>query len=146
MKIKTKKNNKYETTSADNKKNGYLIPIYNKKENFFSENAEPQQVYLTVVKANCIKGPHLHKVRKGFFTCIKGNVRIILKINNKFIQYYSGENHEYLSVEIPTNIGAAIQNIDSKDAFVLNMPTPAWDPDMNDEFSDDFSDFDFSII
>ena len=66
MKIKTKKNNKYETKSLDNKKNGYLIPIYNKKENFFSENGDPQQVYLTVVKTNCIKGPHLHKVRKGY--------------------------------------------------------------------------------
>tara|TARA_B100000787_G_scaffold168563_1_gene157560 strand:+ start:1406 stop:1846 length:441 start_codon:yes stop_codon:yes gene_type:complete len=146
MKIKTKKNNKYETKSSDNKKNGYLIPIYNKKENFFSENGDPQQVYLTVVKTNCIKGPHLHKVRKGFFTCIRGNIRIILKVNNKFIQYYSGEDYEYLSVEIPTNVGAAIQNIGSEDAFVLNMPTPAWDPDMNDEFTDDFSDFDFSII
>ena len=100
MKIKTKKNNKYETKSSDNKKNGYLIPIYNKKENFFSENGDPQQVYLTVVKTNCIKGPHLHKVRKGFFTCIRGNIRIILKVNNKFIQYYSGEDYEYLSVEI----------------------------------------------
>ncbi len=146
MKIKTKKNKKYETKSLDNKKNGYLVPIYNKKENFFAEKSEPQQVYLTVVKTNCIKGPHLHKVRKGFFTCIRGNVRIILKVNNKFIQYYSGEDYEYLSVEIPTNVGAAIQNIGSEDAFVLNMPTPAWDPDMNDEFTDDFSDFDFSII
>jgi hypothetical protein len=55
----------------------------------------------------------------------------------------SGEDHEFRSVIVPTGIPAALQNIGNEDAFILNMPHPAWTPEMNDEHSADFSDFDF---
>ncbi len=40
-------------------------------------------------------------------------------------------------------VPALIQNLGEDDAFVLNMPHPAWRPDMNDEHTADFSDYDF---
>ena len=144
MKINSKKNKKYITFDKENKENGFLIPIYNIKDKFFRDGIEPKQAYLTVVNEGSIKGPHLHKIRRGFFTCIKGNIRVILKIDGKYEIYYSGEKFDYLSVEIPTNIPAAIQNISDCKAYIINMPSPAWDKDMNDELTDDFSDFDFS--
>lgn len=142
--MKTKKNPKIVTKNKDGKENGYLIPIYNIHEDFHEKGKEPQQVYLTVVKKGEIKGPHLHYIRTGCFICVKGNVRIIAKKDKEYHVYFSGEDHGYLSVIIDTGIPAAIQNIGDEDAFVLNMPSPAWTPTMNDEFTDDFSDFDFN--
>ena len=144
--MKTKKNPKIETKDEKGIVNGYLVPVYNRHEDFHELGKEPQQVYLTVVKKGTIKGPHLHFVRTGFFTCIKGNVKIVTKENNKYCEYYSGENHDFLSVIIKTGVPAAIQNIGVDDAFILNMPSPAWTPEMKDEYTDDFSDYKFNIL
>ena len=70
---------------------------------------------------------------------------VILKIDNIYEEFFSGENYDYSSVFIPKGTPAAIQNISNEDAFLLNMPSPAWTKDMNDEHSADFSDFDFTI-
>jgi len=145
MKIKQKKNQKFITKNNDGNVNGYLIPIYNIHENFFEKGKEPQQVYLTVIGPNEIKGPHLHYIRTGCFTCIKGNARFILKINDKYEIFYSGEDYEYSSIIVPTGVPAALHNLGKTDAFVLNMPNPAWTPEMQDEYSADFSDFNFEL-
>jgi hypothetical protein len=146
MKIKTKENKKFETKDEDNNANGYLVPIYNINDSFFPISKEPQQVYLTVISPNKTKGPHLHYIRTGCFTCIKGNTRFILKTDEGYQVFYSGEDNNYLSVIVPCGIPALLENLGDEDAFVLNMPNPAWTPTMNDEYSADFSDFDINKI
>ncbi len=141
MELKTQMHPQITTRDQNGCPNGFLIPIYNVNDGFFEPGQEPQQVYLTVVAAGCAKGPHLHKIRTGFFTCIKGNVRIVVRIEGEYREYHSGEAHHYLSVEIPVGAPALIQNLGEDDAFVLNMPHPAWRPDMNDEHAADFSDY-----
>lgn len=141
MQLKTQKHKKFETKDLSGKSNGYLVPIYNFNEHFFDPGHEPQQVYLTVIVPECFKGPHLHYIRTGFFTCVKGNVKIVVKIDDHYNEYFSGEDYDYLSVEIPTGIPAVIHNISKVEAFVLNMPNPAWTADMNDEHTADFSDY-----
>lgn len=144
MNLKVKSNKKFDTKDEKGNYNGFLVPIYNTNDGFFEANKEPQQVYLTVIAPRKIKGPHLHFIRTGCFTCIKGNARFVLKIENRYEIVYSGESYEYKSVIVPTGVPAALQNIGDEDAFVLNMPNPAWTPTMNDEYSADFSDFDFN--
>lgn len=141
MELRTVSHKKFVTYDHAKQSNGYLVPLYNIHDGFFVPGQEPQQVYLTVVSPGCIKGPHLHFIRTGCFTCIKGNVRIVVKIDGKYLEYFSGEDHDYLSIEIPTGVPAALENIGDNDAFVLNMPAPAWTPQMNDEHTADFSDF-----
>ncbi len=141
--LKTSSHSKFPTKNKDGTLNGYLVPLYNIHDGFFSSDAEPKQVYLTVVSPGEVKGPHLHYIRQGCFTCIKGNIRVVVKVNGNYEIYFSGEDHHYLSIEIPKGTPAALQNIGNEDAFVLNMPSPAWTPQMNDEHSADFSDFNF---
>lgn len=143
MEIRTITHPKFVTKGESGDPNGYLVPIYNLNEGFFAEGKEPQQVYLTTVLPNTVKGPHLHNIRTGFFTCIKGNVKVVLKVNDRYEVFFSGEDHEYRSIEIPTGVPAAVQCLGDEEAMILNMPNPAWTPDMNDEHSADFSDFDF---
>jgi len=142
MDFRTQTHSKFITKDKQGMSNGYLVPIYNIHDKFFAPGHEPQQVYLTVVAPHSAKGPHLHHVRTGCFTCIKGNVRVIVKTPRGYQEYWSGEDHDYQSIEIPTGIPALIQNAGSEEAFVLNMPCPAWTPEMNDEHEEDFSDFD----
>jgi len=144
MNPQIKSNPKFITKDSENVPNGFLVPIYNIHEGFFPPGKEPQQVYLTVISPRQIKGPHLHFIRTGCFTCIKGNARFVLKTENGYEVVYSGEAHEYRTVIVPTGTPAALQNLGDEDAYVLNMPNPAWTPDMNDEHSADFSDFDFN--
>ena len=144
MELRTCTHQKLPTHNDQGSLNGYLVPIYNVHDGFFAPGREPQQVYLTVVAPWTIKGPHLHYIRTGFFTCIKGNVRIVVKTQEGYREYFSGEMYDYRSVEIPVGVPAAIQNLGDEDAFILNMPNPAWTPDMNDEHTADFGDHDFS--
>jgi dTDP-4-dehydrorhamnose 3,5-epimerase len=144
MILKIKSNPKYITKDMYGHENGFLIPIYNIHDNFFDFDKQPQQVYLTVISPRQIKGPHLHFIRTGCFTCIKGNTRFVLKTAVGFEVVFSGEAHEYRTVIVPTGTPAALQNLGDDDAYVLNMPNPAWTQDMNDEHSADFSNFDFS--
>ncbi len=143
MNIRTATHKKYITKNEDGQANGFLVPLYNIHENFFQPGKEPQQVYMTTILPGLVKGPHLHFIRTGFFTCIKGNVRIVLKVGNEYQVFFSGEDHEYTSIEVPTGVPAAVQCLGNEEAYMLNMPNPAWTPEMNDEHSADFSDFDF---
>jgi dTDP-4-dehydrorhamnose 3,5-epimerase-like enzyme len=141
--MKTKTNKKHITRDYDGNENGYLVPIWNIHENFAEHS--PQQVYLSVVTPGRIKGPHLHNIRHGYFTCIKGNIRVILKTENGYETCFSGEDYEYTSVIVPAGTPAVVQCLGDEDALILNMPSPAWTPDMNDEHTADFSDFDFTL-
>ena len=141
----TKKNDRFITKDSEGNENGSLITIYNNTENLYPDGYYPSQVYLTTLIVGKVKGPHLHYKRDGLFTCIRGDVRIILKDNGKYKIFKSGENYDYASIFIPRGVPAAIQNISSKEAYLLNMPNPAWTKEMDDEFTDDFSDFNFDI-
>ena len=143
--IRTQKHTKHITKNEEGEVNGFLVPIYNIHEGFFTEGKEPKQVYMTSVKPGSLKGPHLHYIRTGFFTCVKGNIRVVVRVDDQYEAYYSGEDHEYQSIEVPTGVPAVMQCLGNEEALVLNMPSPAWTPDMNDEHKADFSDFDFTI-
>lgn len=146
MKLKIKTNSKFVTRDMLGQKNGFLVPIYNINDGFFEHGKEPQQVYLTVIEPRMMKGPHMHFVRTGCFTCIKGNARFILKTEFGYETILSGEDHEYRSVIVPTGVPAVLQNLGDDQAYVLNMPNPAWTPTMQDEYSANFDDFDFNTL
>ena len=144
MNIRTIPHKKFTTKNEEDQPNGFLVPLFNIHDKFFQAGKEPQQVYLTTILPGMVKGPHLHFIRTGFFTCIKGNVRVILKVDGEYRIFFSGEEHDYISIEVPTGVPAAIQCLGNEEAYMLNMPNPAWTPEMNDEHSADFSDFDFN--
>lgn len=121
------------TKDLDGTPNGFLVPVYNIHETPIAAEQRPQQVYLTVVSPGSVKGPHLHMKRWGLFTCIKGNVKIVLKTSGGYEETFSGEDHAFTTVQVPAGIPAALQNIGNEDAYVLNMPSPAWRPDDQDE-------------
>ena len=138
MPLRIHKHPQISTRNSNGSINGFLIPIYNINDGFITNGNEPQQVYLTVCDVGQIKGPHLHKKRWGYFTCIRGDIRIIVRNRNSYEEYFSGENHEFATVEIPPGIPAAIQNIADEPSYVINIPSPAWHIDDQDEHQCEF--------
>ena len=141
--MKIKENSKHITTDVNGDENGFLVPIYNVNDGFVSPDKLPEQVYATVIYPLRRKGPHKHFIRTGMFTCISGNAKFVLKTNGEYTEIYSGDDYGYRTVVVPTGTPALLINISKhSNAVVLNMPAPAWTPDMNDEYGDDFSDYD----
>ncbi len=105
----------------------------NKYEKFVNQEQWPQQAYCTVDKPKEVKGPHLHKKRWRLFTCIKKNIKIVIKQDNKCIEHFFVENYDFSTIQVLAGIPAAIINIKNTDAYILNMPLWAWQPDDIDE-------------
>lgn len=131
------------TKNPDGRPNGFLVPIYNIHETPIAAEQRPQQVYLTVVSPGGVKGPHLHLRRWGLFTCIKGSVKIILKTEAGYEVLFTGPDHGFATVQVPAGIPAALQNVGDEEAYILNMPSPAWRPDDQDEHDVSFDGYDF---
>lgn len=135
MKLRSQPHPCIITKDDEGKENGFLIPIYNTHDGFIDESHQPQQVYLTVCKTMARKGPHLHLKSCGYFTCIKGNIKVVAKFGDDYVVEHSGEDHEFCTIEIPAGVAAMVENIGSCDAYVINTPSPAWHPDDLDEHS-----------
>lgn len=144
LSVRRLSHNQIVTRDSEGEVNGFLVPIFNAGENWLAAEQHPQQAYLTVVAPGKIKGPHLHLKRWGLFTCIKGNGRIVVRNEKGYEEFYSGEDHDYATIQVPAGVPAAIQNIGNTDAYFLNMPAPAWAVDDQDEHPVSFDDYDFS--
>jgi dTDP-4-dehydrorhamnose 3,5-epimerase-like enzyme len=140
MTISTREHPRITTRDAAGEVNGFLVPIFNMHDDFPNPDQHPKQVYLTVVAPGKVKGPHLHLKRWGLFTCIAGNVRIIVRTEAGYASYFSGVDHQFRTIQVPAGVPAALQNLGDVDAYVLNMPSPAWHPDDLDEHDVAFDD------
>jgi len=133
MKLRVFPHRRFDTRGADGEANGFLIPVYNHHDQFIPDERAPKQVYLTVCATGARKGPHLHMRRWGYFTCVRGNVRIVARFGDEYVVAYTGQDHAYQTVEIPAGIPNTVENVGDVDAYVINTPCPAWHADDQDE-------------
>ncbi len=145
MSLLIQRHAKIQTRNRWGQPNGWLLPIFNINDGVISPEQIPQQVYLTVVTPGGVKGPHLHRKRWGLFTCIKGNVKIVVRTQNGYEEYLSGEDYEFATIQVPADVPALIQNIGGQEAYVLNLPSPAWRPDDQDEHPISFDDYELAL-
>ncbi|HQH50003.1 MAG TPA: WxcM-like domain-containing protein [Candidatus Cloacimonadota bacterium] len=136
---RVKKNRKIITHNRFNAENGFLVPIIDCKDGFLNEEEFPHQVYMTVVAPGEIKGPHYHKRRYAMYTCIQGNIKVVLKIDGRYETLYSGEDHDYATLWIRAGIPTAVINLEQgRPSLIINMPNPSFletpDDDADVEF------------
>lgn len=143
MPIPTWSNRRIATKDAAGAPNGFLVPIFNVHDARLSPAQHPQQVYLTVIAPGTVKGPHLHLKRWGLFTCIRGNAKIVVRTEAGYEEYLTGEDHAFATIQVPAGTPAALQNIGAGEAYMLNMPAPAWQVDDQDEHPVAFDDYTF---
>ena len=79
-----------------------------------------------------IKGFHIHKKKIDHFTCIKGNIKLVVFDKKEYQEYLMGEKN-FITVKVPPRIPHAIYNPGQEDAYVINYCWPAYDPDDSDQ-------------
>ena len=117
---------KIATYDLDKKENGFLIELFKSRDNTKTE------AYLTCATPGAFKGYHLHRVRQARYICVKGKMKIILYIDGKREEHIlSSENLTRLF--IPKDVPTGLENIGDEDAWLINYPDPAYDPNLKDE-------------
>lgn len=123
--------------------NGFVVSLYKDWEGLFQ--AEPKQVYLNICLPGEHKGPHLHMNRWDYFATIRGSVRLVIKYgpgDYEEVDVHVGPGGEGIKiVEVPPAIPCLIINIGEEEAWVLNMPNPAWHPDNQDSHPISYDDY-----
>ena len=132
------------TKNEEGISNGWLVPIFNVHECIIDKKQHPHQVYLTVIAPQAVKGPHLHMKRWGLFTCIRGNAKIVVRTEDGYEEFHTGEKYNFATIQVPAGIPAALQNIGTEEAYVINMPSPAWHKDDQDDHPVSFDDYTFT--
>jgi dTDP-4-dehydrorhamnose 3,5-epimerase-like enzyme len=115
---------KVQTFDHNKNENGFLTELFKEGSNTV--------FYLTAAKPGAFKGYHLHKVRAARYMCLKGKMKIILYKDKKREEHIlDAANPQRLF--IPANIATGLQNIGSEEAWLVNYPDPAYDPNLKDE-------------
>ena len=90
---------------SDSHVNGNLTVIYRDYDKIIKN--EPKMVYVSSVNSLEIKGPHLHKKRNSYFTCIHGKVIFVIKDKNgKYLEIESSSDNPVL-VKVPKGVVSA---------------------------------------
>ena len=103
----------------------------------------PKMVYVSSVNPGETKGPHLHKKRNSYFTCIHGKVVFILKkMDNSFVEIESSSENPIL-LKIPSGIPSAHINISDNVSRILVLADVAWKPNDNEMDNITFDNYDW---
>lgn len=125
----------------DNHVNGSLIVVWRDWDNLIPD---PKMVYISSVNPGEIKGPHLHKKRDSYFTCIRGKVVFIAKDQSgKYHEIESSEDNPVM-VQIPKNCISAHINLSEQISTILTLTNIAWRPNDNEMENVSFDDYDWS--
>ena len=125
---------------TDSHVNGELTVIWRDWDNILQNH--PKMVYVNTVNPGEIKGPHLHKNRTTHFSCIEGNLVLIIQHDDYFHEIQTDAKTPSL-ITVPNGTAAAILNPTSKICKVLVLADIAWKPNDNEMINVDFKNYDF---
>ena len=127
--------------TTDSHINGELTVIWRDWDNLIKNH--PKMVYVNSVNPGEIKGPHIHKNRTTYFSCIHGNVVLVIQDQKGKFHEIKTDSEKPVLVTVPNGIAAAIVNPSTKIAKVLVLADIAWKPNDNEMLNVDFSDYSF---
>ena len=122
--------------------NGELTVIWRDWDNIIKKI--PKMVYLSSVNPGEIKGPHLHKNRTSYFSCIHGKVVFIIQDNDGIFEEIEVDSGEPVLICVPNGIASAHINVGKEQARILVLADIAWKPNDNEMINVEFSNYDFN--
>ena len=121
--------------------NGNLTVIWRDWDNIIKD--ELKMIYVSSVNPLEKKGPHLHKKRNSYFTCIHGKVVFVIKkLDGKYVEIESSEDVPVM-ICVPKNYPSAHINLSSGISRVLTLADVSWKPNDNEMENVDFLDYDW---
>ena len=121
--------------------NGELTVIWRDWDNLIKNH--PKMIYVNSINPGEIKGPHIHKNRTTSFSCIHGNVVLVIQDNNGKFHEIKADSEKPVLITVPNGIAAAIVNPTTKIAKVLVLADIAWRPNDNEMKDVLFDDYDW---
>jgi dTDP-4-dehydrorhamnose 3,5-epimerase len=133
---------KHETKDVLNSHvNGELTVVWRDWDNIIKDH--PKMVYVNTVNPGEIKGPHLHKNRTTYFSCIHGNIVLVIRSDDGEFHEIKSNSEKPSLVCVKNGIAAAIINPTNDIAKVLVLADIAWRANDNEMENIDFVDYDF---
>ena len=126
---------------TDSHINGELTVIWRDWDNLIKNH--PKMVYVNSVNPGEIKGPHIHKNRTTSFSCIHGNIVLVIQDNDGKFHEIKADSEKPVLITVPKGIAAAIVNPTTKIAKVLVLADIAWRPNDNEVKNISFDDYDW---
>lgn len=126
--MKAERAKKVVTKDHEGNTNGWLLEL--------AKAGKKTKTYLSASEPRAFKGYHLHRVREANYVCIKGSIKIILYQHdgNRW------QRSEYIMdaatptrLTIPVNVATGLETLGNEEAWIVNHPNPAYDPDLQDE-------------
>ncbi len=119
------------TFDATGKENGWLMELCKDKE-----TGVKTESYLTAALPGAFKGYHLHRVRAARYVALKGKMKITTyaRVGDKWEKSETIlEAGKPQRMFIPKNVATGLENIGREEAWLINYPDPAYDPNLKDE-------------
>ncbi len=133
---------KHDTKDISDKHvNGSLIVIYRDYDEIIKNQLK--MAYVSSVNAGEIKGPHLHKIRNSYFTCIHGKVIFIIKNEKGEYKEIESNSENPVLIKVPKGIPSAHINPTNEIGRVLVLTDLAWRENDNEMENVTFDDYDW---
>ena len=126
----------------DSHTNGDLTVIWRDWDNIIKKT--PKMVYVSSVNPGEIKGPHLHKNRTIYLSCIHGKVVFVIKDKDGNFEEIEVDSEKPVLVCVPNGIASAHVNIGKEQARILVLADIAWKPNDNEMTDVKFSNYNFN--
>ena len=122
--------------------NGDLTVIWRDWDDIIKKT--PKMVYVSSVNPGEIKGPHLHKNRTSYFSCIHGKVVFVIKDKDGNFEEIEVDSEKPVLVCVPNGIASAHVNVGKEQARILVLADIAWKPNDNEMTDVKFSNYNFN--
>ena len=125
----------------DGHTNGILTVLWRDWDKKFPN---PRMIYISSVRPNEKKGPHLHKKRNSFFLCIKGKLAFVIKQKNGTYEEIIVSSEIPKLIIVPKEYASAHINLSETSSEVLVLADIAWNPNDDEMENLEFKDYDWA--
>ena len=134
---------KHQTkATTDSHINGELTIIWRDWDNIIT--SPPKMIYVNYINPGEIKGPHLHKNRTTYFSCIHGTIVLVIQDDDGKFHEVKADSEKPTLISVRNGIAAAIVNPTDDISKVLVLADIAWKPNDNEMENIDFENYDWN--
>jgi len=134
---------KHQTNdTTDSHINGELTIIWRDWDNIITN--PPKMIYVNYINPGEIKGPHLHKNRTTYFSCIHGSIVLVIQDDDGKFHEVKADSEKPTLISVRNGIAAAIVNPTDDISKVLVLADIAWKPNDNEMKNIDFENYDWN--
>ena len=128
--------------TTDSHINGELTIIWRDWDNIIT--SPPKMIYVNYINPGEIKGPHLHKNRTTYFSCIHGSIVLVIQDDDGKFHEVKADSEKPTLISVRNGIAAAIVNPTDDISKVLVLADIAWKPNDNEMENIDFENYDWN--